>query len=90
MACCFLGALIISQILAIWRDRRRMALYGSIALVASGLLGWQIDAHLHHVNQWVAEARTYIDGEDPAALAFVRPTLDCRVGSTQSRSASAE
>ncbi|MET0987624.1 MAG: hypothetical protein ABW034_19690 [Steroidobacteraceae bacterium] len=82
MACCFIGALIISQLIAIWHDRRRIALYATVVLVASGVFGWQINSHLHHIQQFAAAAQAYVLGRDPVAVASVSPDLYCRVRST--------
>lgn len=77
MVCCVLGALIISQILAIWRDRRRIAIYACGLLISTGILGWQIDAHAHHIRQFVADAQAFMRDEDPAVVALQRSGFDC-------------
>ena len=78
MACCVLAALIISHILAIWRDRRRIALYAAGLLLSVGLLGWQIDAHAQHIREFIADTQAILRGEDPAVAALQRSGLDCR------------
>lgn len=77
MACCFLAALILSHVLAIWRDRRRIALYAFGLLVSMTLLGWQIQAHAHHLRQFIADAEAFVRGEDPAVVALRSTGVDC-------------
>lgn len=78
MACCFLAALILSNVLAIWRDRRRIAIYATGLLVSVGLLGWQINAHALHIHQFAADLQAVVRGEDPAVAALNRSGFDCK------------
>jgi hypothetical protein len=53
VVCCILAALIIANILALWRARRRVVMYaclvGLIGLIA--LFVWQIGVSLHRGNK---------------------------------------
>lgn len=78
MACCILGAIIISQILAVWRARRRVLLYVAGLLVSTSAFAWQIDAHWDHVKQFVLDAQAVARGEDLAEAALRQPGLRCQ------------
>jgi len=81
MACCILGAIIMSQLIAIWRARRRIVLSLFALLVSTGAFAWQLDQHWSHVQQFAWDLRALARGQDPAEAALDQPALRCNTDS---------
>jgi hypothetical protein len=77
VGCCIIGAIIISQLIALWRARRRVVLYAASLVVTVGLFAWQVDQHWHHIEQFAWDAQALLRGEDPAVAALRRADVVC-------------
>ena len=81
MACCILGAIIMSQIVAIWRAQRRILLSLVALLISTGAFAWQLDQHWSHVQQFGWDMQAWARGQDPAEAALDQPNLRCEAES---------
>lgn len=77
MACCILGAIIMSQLIAVWRMRRRILISLAGLLISSGAFAWQIDQHWPHIQQFAWDIQALARGQDPAEAALEHPALRC-------------
>lgn len=77
MACCVLAAMLMSQLLAAWQMRRRIALFAVLIAATGGALAFELDRHREHLRQLAWDARAVLRGEDPAVAALTRPAPRC-------------
>lgn len=56
MACCVIVAMLIAQILLVWKVWRRRLLFCVCAVFSSGALAYQVDQHWGHLTHFAAAA----------------------------------
>lgn len=83
MACCILGAIVMSQLIAVWNMRHKLMLFALSILVTAGALVFEIKRHADHIQQYVWDAKAILQGEDPAVAALSQPALKCVAKASQ-------
>lgn len=81
MVCCFLSAMLMGQLFAVWNMRRKIALFVVLISITALALTLELQRHRDHVQQFVWDVQAMLRGEDPAIAALSQPVKNCSANS---------
>lgn len=87
MACCVLAAILISQLIAIWKAQKLRIVMAVLAILTSGVLINQADRHWDHYTTEAAYFMARLGGEDPAWSAVRQSGVVCATAAAKAPAA---